>query len=263
MPRYPLSVIAAALVGAAALFCGPARAQLDPGTPTASGIGSVTLPNLEAGLVPGAAPSKMIVGGALFNNTLPTLTDGQAAALQSDNKGSLNVSIRTGTGAANNYGATGDAFAGGPSLAFQTYNLGFNGSTWDRLRVLGSTGPLSVGVGATANTAAGITPAVSTSAEATRVLKASAGNLYSVYATNLTATAGFLVVLNATSAPGDGAIAPLACVPLPASGTASINFNPGPAAVYSTGITVVLTSAATCFTKTTGTITGFISGSVS
>ena len=109
----------------------------------------------------------------------------------------------------------------------------------------------------------GITPVVSASAENAHVLKATPGNLYSVYATNLTATAGYLVVLNATSSPSDGAITPLAAVPLPASGVASIDFTPGPPEAYSTGITAVLTSAATPFTKTTGVITGFISGHVS
>jgi len=108
----------------------------------------------------------------------------------------------------------------------------------------------------------GITPVVSAAAEASHVLKASAGNLYGVYATNLTATAGFLVVLNATSAPADGAITPLACVPLPANSFGSINYAPGPPAVYATGIVAVVTSAATCFTKTTGTITAFIGGHV-
>jgi hypothetical protein len=114
----------------------------------------------------------------------------------------------------------------------------------------------------TSNSGVGITPVVSSAAEASHVLKGSAGNLYGVYATNLTATAGFLVVLNATSAPADGAIAPLACVPLPANSFGSINYTPGPPAVYSTGITAVVTSAATCFTKSTGVITAFIGGHV-
>lgn len=108
--------------------------------------------------------------------------------------------------------------------------------------------------------AAGITGGVSPSAENNRVLKAAPGNLYSVYATNLTATAGFLAILNLTAAPADGAITPLECVPLPANGVASISFNPGPPSVFSTGITAVVTSAATCFTKTTGVITAFIKG---
>jgi hypothetical protein len=108
----------------------------------------------------------------------------------------------------------------------------------------------------------GLTPVVSSAAEASHVLKASAGSLWGVYAANLTGTAGFLVVLNATAAPADGAITPLACVPLTANGIASINYVPGPPAAYSSGITAVVTSATSCFTKTTGVITAFIGGQV-
>lgn len=118
-----------------------------------------------------------------------------------------------------------------------------------------------VEIAPTASSNAGISPIVSAAGEASHVLKAGAGNLYSVYATNLTNTAGFLVVVNATSAPADGAITPLDCVPLAGSGNAAISYNPGPPKVYSTGITAVVTSATTCFTKTTGVITAFISGS--
>lgn len=105
-----------------------------------------------------------------------------------------------------------------------------------------------------------ITPTVTAAAANNHVLKASAGNLYSVYATNLTATAGFLLVLNATTAPADGAVTPLDCIPLPASGNASINYDIP--ARYSTGITAVVSSGASCFTKTTGTITAFIKGAI-
>lgn len=119
-----------------------------------------------------------------------------------------------------------------------------------------------VTIAPTSSATAGITPVVSAAAENNHALKASPGNLYGVYATNLTATAGFLVVLNATTAPADGAITPLACVPLTANGVASINYVPGPPAVFSTGITAVVTSAVTCFTKTTGVITAFIGGQV-
>lgn len=107
-----------------------------------------------------------------------------------------------------------------------------------------------------------ITSIVSASAEASHVLKAGAGTLYTVYAVNLTSTPGYLVVLNATSAPGDGAVTPLDSAPLPAFGTAFILYGPLQGRTYSTGITAVLTSAATVFTKTTGVITGFICGGV-
>ena len=122
--------------------------------------------------------------------------------------------------------------------------------------------PVSVQTVPASGSTAGITSVVSGSAEATHVLKATPGNLYSVYATNLTGTAGFLVVLNATSAPVDGAITPLDCAPLPGNSNASINYRAGPPEVFSTGITAVITSANTCFTKTTGVITGFIHGDV-
>ena len=120
--------------------------------------------------------------------------------------------------------------------------------------------PVQTTVAPTSASAAGITSVVSSAAENNHVLKASAGNLYSVYATNLTSTAGFLLVLNSTTSPADGAVTPLACVPLPASSYAQIDYSPGPPQVFSTGITAVVSSATTCFTKTTGTITAFING---
>ncbi len=108
----------------------------------------------------------------------------------------------------------------------------------------------------------GVTPTVSTAAENSHILKAGAGVVYSVYATNLTTTDGYLQVFNAVSAPADGAVTPLACAPLSGGGVASIHYAPGPPGIYGTGITAVVSSAATCFTKTTGTITAFISGMV-
>lgn len=108
-----------------------------------------------------------------------------------------------------------------------------------------------------------IEPIVSAAAEATHVIKNKPGVVYSVYATNLTSTAGFLLLLNAVSVPVDGAVTPVACAPLAANsagGVASVNYLPGPGAWYSAGIVAVVSSGASCFTKTTGTITAFISG---
>jgi hypothetical protein len=75
-------------------------------------------------------------------------------------------------------------------------------------------------------------------------------------------SSGFLVLLNATSAPVDGTITPLACAALAANGNATIAYSPGPPAAYSVGIVAVITTSASCFTKTTGAATGFISGLV-
>jgi hypothetical protein len=104
----------------------------------------------------------------------------------------------------------------------------------------------------------GITPVVTAAAAATLVAKAAPGRLYKVQAANHTATAGFVVVLNAVAAPADGAITPLFCFAIAANGTAQSDFSTR-AGAFNTGIVVVFTSAASCFTKTTGVITGFIS----
>lgn len=159
--------------------------------------------------------------------------------------------------------------ASGPAAPAQTVQLltlgcgtggGVNGNNGIYESVGGS---VCVDAGATqpsSAAAAGLAGVVSASAEASHVLKAAAGNLYSVYATNLTATAGFLQVFNLAAVPIDGAVTPVDCVPLPANGFASLNYTTPE--VFSVGISVVVSSATTCFTKTTGVITAFIKGAV-
>jgi hypothetical protein len=160
-----------------------------------------------------------------------------------------------------------DGLAPGALLGTWNQNYLYNGSTLSIQRDMPGAA-LATGFGvasvhtrpnSSANSAN--TPSVTTAAAAAHVLKAGAGNLYSVYATNLTATAGFLVVIDAVASPADGAITPLDCAPLPANGNASINYSGAPSR-YSVGITAVVTSAATCFTKTTGVISAFINGAV-
>lgn len=107
-----------------------------------------------------------------------------------------------------------------------------------------------------------ITSVVSAAGEASHVFKAAAGTLFTACAVNLTTTPGYLIVLNATSAPVDGAVTPLDVAPLPGSGSGCVTYNPAQGRTYSTGITAVVTSAATPFTKTTGVITAFINGGV-
>jgi len=110
--------------------------------------------------------------------------------------------------------------------------------------------------------AAPMAPVVSASLEASHVLKATGGTLYSAYASNLTGgSSGNLLILNATSAPADGAVSPLVCVPF-SGGVASANYANVPPASFSTGIVAVVSSATSCFTKTTGVLTAFISGIV-
>lgn len=112
---------------------------------------------------------------------------------------------------------------------------------------------------ASPNALVGITPIVSASAEASHILKAAPGNLYSAYVTT-GATAGYLMVFNATSVPADGAVTPVECVYVPATNTTAITFGAGPPDAYSVGIVVVFSSTGP-FTKT-GSATAFFKARV-
>lgn len=95
---------------------------------------------------------------------------------------------------------------------------------------------------------AGTTPVVSTAAEASHVLKAGAGNLYRIAVTT-GATAGYLLVFNATSAPANGAVTPLLCRQVAANSSLEVDHAAAPDR-YATGITAAFSSTG-CFTLTT------------
>lgn len=104
------------------------------------------------------------------------------------------------------------------------------------------------------------------------VLKTSAGNMYSVYSTNLTGGAsGFLQLFNGVAVPADGAVSGCTATPTTGclvdcapfnSGVAQITNGNMPPSVYSFGIVAVVSSATTCTTKTTGVLTAWIVGKV-
>ena len=112
----------------------------------------------------------------------------------------------------------------------------------------------------------GITPTVVGSASSSLVLKASPGNLYSVYA-NCSA-ACWLMVFNSVSVPSNGATTAgtasgnmVECVPVVAGLATSINYGAAPtSAFYSVGITAAISSTS-CATLTLAS-TGFIHGTV-
>lgn len=108
-----------------------------------------------------------------------------------------------------------------------------------------------------------LSPVVTSALAATLVIKDAPGTLYSVYASNLTGGAsGFLVIYNATAAPTPGALTGslvLDCVPFNSLGVAQISYQGYPAKLYNVGITALVTSATTCETYTTGTLTAYIS----
>lgn len=113
-----------------------------------------------------------------------------------------------------------------------------------------------VEIAPTAAAAAGITPVTSTTTESNHVLKGSAGNLYGVCVTT-GATAGFLMVFNATSAPADGAVTPQEWIQIGTNSTQCLSYGSGPPSVYSTGITAVFSSTGP-FTKTASATAAFV-----
>jgi hypothetical protein len=129
-----------------------------------------------------------------------------------------------------------------------------------------STGvPVPTASAPTTSATAAIAPQVAGSAAASQVLKSSAGNLYSVYATCTDAC--WLMVFNATADPADGATTTgnasgdlVECVPISSGGIGAVNYSPGPPERFSVGVTAVISSTA-CATKTEAA-TGFIHGMV-
>lgn len=105
---------------------------------------------------------------------------------------------------------------------------------------------------------AGIAPIVSAAIESSHVLKASAGNLYSVKVTS-GATSGCLMVFNATAAPANGAVTPAeAPAVVSANSTVAEQFNIPE--YFSTGITAVFSS--TCGLTLTASATALFSAEV-
>lgn len=111
----------------------------------------------------------------------------------------------------------------------------------------------------TASASAAIAPISSSVAESSHVLKASAGNLYGLHVSTAAAS-GYVMVFDATSAPGDGTVAPAMCMAIPVNSTLGISPGSNVPIAFATGITVVFSTTG-CFTKT-ASATAFISGYV-
>lgn len=124
-------------------------------------------------------------------------------------------------------------------------------------------GTFSVQCTSGCSSTAAITPVVGGSGISNKVLKASAGSMFSVYDTPT--ADGWLMVFNAVSDPGDGATTAgtasgnlVDCVKAPAGVTTSINYGGGPPEAFSVGITAVHSSTA-CASKT-DSATAFLHG---
>lgn len=95
-----------------------------------------------------------------------------------------------------------------------------------------------------------VTQVVSTALEASKVLKASAGQLVQLTIFNSKATSQFILVMNSTTVPADGAVT-LLYPPIPILGSSILVLDLPAPLVASTGIAVCNSSTGT-FTKTIG-----------
>lgn len=102
---------------------------------------------------------------------------------------------------------------------------------------------------AKAQSGGGHTPYASAASETNALIKSTRGVTLYVRGNNVTANAGYMVLINAASVPADtSTLTPLACAKIAANGDAEL-FVPAPIA-HNTGIVVLFTAATTCFTRT-------------
>lgn len=212
---------------------------------------------------PGTNP---VPAGGAYNSSPPTCVNGSGCWFQTDVNGNLKITTVSGTTAIT--GSTSNAASAiatsSTNVPTVSYGYRFNGTTWDQARningaLAAGTGTAAVALAPTSSAAGAITPVVSTTTEGSHVLKAGAGNFYSLVTTT-GAASGYVMVFNATSAPVDGAVTPIECVAVAANSTVSIVYSIIPSA-FSTGITAVFSTTG-CFTKTISA-TAFFSGKVS
>lgn len=171
------------------------------------------------------------------------------------------------TGTATLSGSTSNASSGvatsSTNVPVVGYNYTFNGTTWDQwssltvgskhagtVAIVDASGNQITSFGTALPVAtAGIAPYISTSLESCHVMKASQATAIS-YGVTTGATAGYLMVFNATSAPADGAVTPAAlAIQIPANATVTRTYSPPSTLQLSTGFTVCFSSTGP-FTKT-------------
>lgn len=229
---------------------------------------------------------KLLLGGVCWTLAMPalaappaTVTGPNGAQAGVDGSSNLQVNCRV--------GCSGGSVSNASSLAISStnsgavaYEYGFDGATWRQLQAIlnGSTYALAfdINVGSQIDTdlkaaipsgtaqignltaeTYGAAPALASNL----ILKASAGRLFAFNVSadsTLSGAAWWVMLFDATSAPGDGAVTPAKCYAVP-SGTTFISAGwPAGGVNFLTGITVVVSTNG-CFTKA-GSVHAFISG---
>lgn len=259
VPGQKIAVIANTTGGSGTPVVVSGTVGIDQTTPgTTNGV--VATGNVASGATDSGNPIKT---GCAFNSTNPTVTTGQRVDCQADSRGNIKTlatlsSITGVDGALNTSGGVYGTTSGAVGLYSSVWPLVFNGTGWDRFRGdTASPGIAQVEIAPTATNASALTPVVTATAAASKIIKASAGNLYGFNVTT-GASAGTVYVFNATSLPGDGTVTPVKCYEVAANATLSVQYAPTPLA-FSTGITIGFGTGTNCFTLA-NSATAFISG---
>jgi len=229
------------------------------GVQTVQGIASMTPLFVGGSVASGAsAAGNPVPAGGDYNSTKPTLTNGQRGTLQLGTAGSLSVQLygadSTTAFAVGN--SNGDTLATNSTTSLlQVNSVGrlYNGSNYSRsyeitAATTAGTGTAAIHMAPTSAAAGGIALMKNSAAASSLVLKASAGNLYTFRCTNTSASAIWVLLFNATSAPADGAVTPEAWWQVAANADLSVSYGDVPV-VLGTGGTLSISSTGP-FTKT-------------
>lgn len=161
-----------------------------------------------------------VLNGFTFTTTLPTITTGQVVNAQSTARGEQLVALSNGAVAVAHKAASTAAAATDPALVVS----------------LSPNSPIVLPT----PTSSFVSSAASTNATA---VKASAGKLYSVTASNTGAAAAYVKLYNLAVAPTVGTSVPVLTIPVPAGGSVNIPF--GAAGLqFATGIALAITNLA-------------------
>lgn len=199
-----------------------------------SGIQDINQKNVNGATInvgPGASSTGTQRVTTSTDSTIGTVTTVTSATVIQPTASNLNATVvGTGTFAVQNTAAL-------PSGASIIGQVGIDQTT------PGSTN----GVVIAPTTAAAAAPSSysSGSAESNHVIKASAGNVYGIYA--YSTVAGLFMVFNSTTVPGDGAVTPIECIPINAGGFGAHDLTIPDQ--YATGISVAFSTGTNCFNK--------------
>jgi hypothetical protein len=255
--------IAAGAVSAGAFVSGSVLSGAYASGSLASGA-VVDLTNIEGVIGNATAPTKMAVGGLVYNSTPLTLTNGQSSALQGDANGYLNVHIQAGAGSGGTALADNSAFT--QSTTSETpigclYNTSYAAATSGHSTIpqCDSSGHLLAGAAQATVTAGNSLNAVTANTTGTSIPIAGYGSALVNVNCSVNCTGGTIVNFQALDVVGTGFA--IGAIPVTGGAVNSING-------MVTSVTNLAGSAQFCipnfgYTTVRATVTSYSAGTIS